>query len=367
MDNNTIPQPLTFATPPSWAARESKRMEAALYAPVPWAKEPWAQRWANQHFPHLAKKHEGLIAYTPDNDKGTRDIQTPIKPGRYLQRFYGDILSAEAINTWANLCLVPTCELSFATTFPEIQHVYQTDGLAACMSKRADSYRTSGIHPLQAYIGSDLAIAYIHQKGTTPLGRAIVWPARKIHSRIYGLSARMLPLLERAGYRSGTLDGATLPVKGRWPTGNTPPADRILCPFVDHMMWATLKDNTLTLSSRAVGATHSVQHGDGNAYPIRTAPLRPYGISNVQSDWLQSVTTETGAPPEYWPDGHPYTPSTPKRTLTESYNFTYVPQPPPAPRTVAQAIEERAELTRVLNRAFPEPISLETITRITLS
>ena len=58
---------------------------------------PWADKLPAipDHYAHLSTANPGLIAFTDTPEKAAADIQTPIKPGRYLARFYPNLASHE--------------------------------------------------------------------------------------------------------------------------------------------------------------------------------------------------------------------------------------------------------------------------------
>lgn len=214
---------------PKWRERERARFDCGRYGWVAWVDEPWwhdANRpggVAADHFAHVSPEHPEALAYTQDASKGERDIQTRIKPGRYLTRFFPelppDVVQHWALE-WSNLHAPQ--ELRLATTPDEIERVY-VNGPRSCMSLRANAYAGS-CHPARVYGGGDLAVAYI-QRDEEITARAIVWPSRKVYTRFYGDGDRLRPLLENAGYTEGRLNGARLL---RIPAG-----DGFVCPYID--------------------------------------------------------------------------------------------------------------------------------------
>jgi hypothetical protein len=184
-----------------WQGRESRRMMDGTYMPLPWRDELWFMANAtDDHYAHVSKDRNGMVAYTADAEKGSQDIQTRIKPGRYLKRFFGDVLTDEQIRELARtfsgkfednvLCL--------ATTPDEIEEVYTT-GPRSCMKAQASEYASSPIHPTRVYGAGDLAIAFM-RRAAQITARSLVWPAKKVHCRIYGDEDRFRPLLTEADY-----------------------------------------------------------------------------------------------------------------------------------------------------------------------
>jgi hypothetical protein len=122
-------------------------------------------------------------------------VRTRIRPGRYLTKYFREILTEKQIAQMARWQETGNFEtdyddaeaypLLFAITAKEIETVYE-DGPASCMSDSADNYSCDGRHPSIVYAAGDLAIAYIKEAATDKIrARALVWPARKIVGRVY--------------------------------------------------------------------------------------------------------------------------------------------------------------------------------------
>lgn len=194
---------------PEWMWREYFKIEAHAYNQIFWQREQliwWkaaclADHPTRFHFAHVSYKDPTMLAYTPSFDYGERDRQTLIRPGRYLSKFYGDRLSSghirELTTRWdaehGNI------DVKFAYTADEIQKCY-TNGPHSCMS-RGSSYYESSCHPVRAYGGSDLSIAYIGDLSNRVTARAVVWTERKEYIRIYG-DERLKFGLEKLGFKN---------------------------------------------------------------------------------------------------------------------------------------------------------------------
>ena len=134
--------------------------------------------------------------YCGQMTKGQRGIYTSIKVGRYLTKFFGDILTEKEIADYTEWQIsgVRDSEYSnnseypllFARTPDEIEDVY-INGPSSCMSYEQDRYKSCTRHPVVVYGAGDLAIAYIKskKKKSKVLARALVWPDHKIYGRIY--------------------------------------------------------------------------------------------------------------------------------------------------------------------------------------
>jgi hypothetical protein len=195
--------------PEDWREREQARFDNGTYKPVPWVDADWYQPFAKEHFCHMSMDELGKVAFTENEKKGEADRQTRIGPGRYLTRFFKDVLDASEIERLA--CevsiLADACGLKITQDADEIEEVY-TNGPRSCMSGDADDY-SGPCHPARVYGGPDLGVAYTGAKEKAS-GRCIVWPEKKLYSTIYGDTVRMRRLLKDAGYEECGLDGARI-------------------------------------------------------------------------------------------------------------------------------------------------------------
>ena len=179
----------------AWRHREWRRFGNGEYAPLPWEYETWfyTSRYHGKHIAHVSFKNPGLIAYTQSSKKGQADIQTPIKPGRYLTKYFGDVLTFDEITSWSRVFSEAFCdvELKFAVEADDIEEVY-LKGPRSCMS---------GCNSVRAYAAGDLAIAYIENGRGEISARTVCWPAKKIFGpRLYGDEFRLRGRLIREGY-----------------------------------------------------------------------------------------------------------------------------------------------------------------------
>jgi len=183
-----------------WKIREQQRFFIGAYRNVPWHGETWNKP---EHYCHVSNEDSEKLAFTNTPEDGARDKQTRMNPGRYLSRFYGDVLSQDQIRDWcARFSLENNKpELLFATGPDEIEQVY-LNGPSSCMSHGVDWYN-SPIHPVRVYGTEDFACAHILNSDGEISARAIVSPKRKVYSRIYGDFSRIHALLEEEGYTRG--------------------------------------------------------------------------------------------------------------------------------------------------------------------
>lgn len=182
-----------------WREWMQARLDSGEYGAVPWKDEPWYNK---DHFAHLGIADSFKIAFVESAAAGADDRMTVLNPGRYLERFYSDTLSAQDIAMWAARA-DSECELAFATTPDEIETVYTTGGIDSCMRYLGDSSSFPlGVQPTRVYGAGDLALATLSRRGKL-IARALCWPERKTVGRIYGDQERMKNQLEAAGFTVG--------------------------------------------------------------------------------------------------------------------------------------------------------------------
>jgi hypothetical protein len=248
----------------AWIAREQARMDDGTYVRVPFQEVWWNTALgrytardlghnyahyvpvigiAKTHFAHVSMANKAMLAYTESSEKGAKDIQTQIKPGAYLQKYFGAVLSvdeiANIVRDWQRR--YADTELKFARTPEEIARIYQA-GPSSCMSGRPDQYQTNTEgdyrHPCEVYgqPHSDLTLAYLESKHGVSC-RTLVWEEKKQFGRIYGDATLLQRELQALGYVQGGFNGARI---GKIQVG---PAKRVLylMPYIDG--WSNVLDN----------------------------------------------------------------------------------------------------------------------------
>src|SRR5690606_27842175 len=202
------------ATGVSWRQREEAACCFGRGRAVPWIEETWwreSDYWA-LHYPRPSKHDPSKIAFTPSEEWGHADRQLRMRPGKYLARYFGDVLTAEEIRTYVSkwdAAFAPRA-LRFARTADEIEHVY-VNGPHSCMAHSVEGAFSSHCHPTRVYADGDLQLAYITGADDDDIvGRALVWPDKMVHGRVYGDIERMEHALESAGYVRGSLVGARI-------------------------------------------------------------------------------------------------------------------------------------------------------------
>lgn len=220
-DGQTVTYLATADEQATWYEREYQRFIDREYARPPWY-EYLAER--DYHYVHLSIKHIGYVAYTPNDEYGIADRQLRVRPGRYLEQFYPNLEKAQRDAYCAQVKAFDG-KVQLATSAADIVRVY-VNGPNSCMSGHGDEYPVcGGHHPCEVYGDSDLAVAYYGPIGK-PTARCVVWPERKIATRIYG-DATLGCILQSDGYTFGHLGGATI---RRIAIGN---GDSWLMPYID--------------------------------------------------------------------------------------------------------------------------------------
>ncbi|MGO7308729.1 hypothetical protein ACCS91_33280, partial [Rhizobium ruizarguesonis] len=170
----------------------------------PWLQHQWYRdnfmRWV-ELLPRPSGTVPGAVAYFQNLDKRVRNIRTPIKPGRFLQKFFGDILTQEQIHEhaleWAGRFEHP--DVTITQDADEIETVYRARHLGSCMHFPNGGWEGS-CHPARVYAGPDLGIAYLGSS-EYPDARVLVWPARLLFfDKFYGDDRRLRSALVTMGY-----------------------------------------------------------------------------------------------------------------------------------------------------------------------
>lgn len=211
----------------SWRKREEKRFSSGKYTKLPWHREKWwvKSAHAKNHFAHVSKDGGAMVAYTPDDEYGAADRQVRISPGKYLDRFFSNVLTRKQITDIATRFSAHYDKLNFgiARSRKKIRDVYER-GPSSCMSGKS----SAKINRAEPYAGPDLAVAYIQNDKGRYSARVVVWPEKKIYGPvIYGDIYRMEAALKAHGYKQGSLRGARL-------RRLKDAAGRLIVPYVDH-------------------------------------------------------------------------------------------------------------------------------------
>ena len=144
------------------------------------------------HFPHISIEEPSMVAYTPNPEYGVRDRQVRTKVGRYLQQFYGDLITQENIRSMANG--VKQLILEFDSDIRAAYLRCARDGVSSCMTHAVSSYSTRGdYHPVDVYQTGDFKVALLHDTFNNEIaGRSLVHEPTMTFVRCYGREATTL-------------------------------------------------------------------------------------------------------------------------------------------------------------------------------
>jgi hypothetical protein len=209
----------------AWHKRECVRLNDGTYQPAPALPQVTSEQLeylklvtTASHYLHLSAGNPGLVAYTPSDEFGVQDRQLRCKPGKYLQKFYGEAFTAQQIVEWADTVKAIGQAIHFTSTPEECVRVYRSlRGPDSCMGN--PEKWNADTHPAQVYGGGDVSVAYLGHIGgeqtsnDSVTARVVVNMAAKKYSRIYGIAAGELRVLLAAeGYTAHTdaLEGARI-------------------------------------------------------------------------------------------------------------------------------------------------------------
>lgn len=203
---------------PEWAA--AMRMAAGKFCgpweQVVWSGESW---WVSSpcsliHHLHQSTENPANVAYAESLQKMQAERYTSTKAGRYLTKYFGDVLSEASIKDWAERQAARACpaELKFieGTDKDGWVKVYK-DGPSSCM-------RGESCVEVYAHKKSVLRLAYLVQ-GDEIHARCIVREDKKEYIRCYPNTSStegqrwhtaMQEAVEGAGYSHGNFDGVHL-------------------------------------------------------------------------------------------------------------------------------------------------------------
>lgn len=157
------------------------------------------------HYLHWSVKDPEMVAYTPSLEYGIRDRQVRVKLGRYLSKHFGHLLSEKKrleLVEKHNATALANCKFHIAMTPGRIEAVY-THGPSSCMGYSRHHF-AHNFHPTRIYGAGDLGVAFMWRQDTDGrqriTARALVWPDKMIHGRVYGDESRFKAMLIDRGY-----------------------------------------------------------------------------------------------------------------------------------------------------------------------
>lgn len=181
------------------------------------------------HFPHISIDEPSMVAYTPNPEYGVRDRQVRTKVGRYLQQFYGDLITSEQIRSMANG--VKQLNLEFDSNIRAGYLRAGRDGVTSCMTHAVSSYSTRGdYHPVDVYQTGDFKVALLHDGFNNEIcARALVHEPTMTFVRCYGRESSTL---------CDRLIGADYSEQDEWENGIRmllirDDSDKVVVPYMD--------------------------------------------------------------------------------------------------------------------------------------
>lgn len=202
--------------------RDEGRHQTEYWDALPWADEAWYMespvRLLQSPHPATDPKFTGMLAFAESVDKLIADRFTTIKPGRWLQRYFGSVLSEKEIKHWADEMArrVVKADVKFAETVDECIRVVNLGPSESCMSAGFhdgwEHWYKGRVHPAAIYATPDIHIAYLENRDGGVVARAVCNKSEQLVARIYGDARLLLPALEQLGYQqaSGALDGCRI-------------------------------------------------------------------------------------------------------------------------------------------------------------
>lgn len=290
-----------------WREREEVRFGNGTYRQLPWYADRWWLSdaayaiWRN-HYAHASLEKPGWIAFTKSEEDGTKDKQTLLRPGAYLNRYFEKVLADYGLHSERLseqfMKMYGPIDVKFATTDNEVAKVY--DYLNTCMSDKA---WPKGIHPATVYLAGDLQVAYIGDIDAGRIAaRTLVWPAKKLHSRVYGDIARLTQGLDRLGYKWGAPIGAKLKRIQLRPAefkNGDAPQGCFLLPYIDkrnqagggHLGVKDMGDHLVVCAENEPGSHHAGQaDGRSGRYVPRADEYPTFSCDHCENEGFRHVT-----------------------------------------------------------------------------
>jgi hypothetical protein len=261
---------------PDWIDREYDRFDTGEYCGVNLILNDtvfnlsYLSRDSRLHFVHVDPDDHNLVRYTPNSKYGELDRKVSVKLGRYLTKFYSDMLTSQQIAdlvayySWQNEPPV----LHMAVSEEEMVWVYR-HGPSSCMSKDTSVLSSSPIHPVSVYASGDIGLAYLlNHDGTRASARTLVNLKKKLYTRVYGDEIRLLNVLKANDYEyeAKALKGCRLKLVR--PVGTI---NKLVMPYLDRGAVPFLTTN------------QDIVIGDRYETPQGCIRLNPHSTSGVVS------------------------------------------------------------------------------------
>lgn len=164
------------------------------------------------HFVHCSRLEPEKIIYTPDIERGRRDVRVLTTVGKYLTKHYARLGEAKikAIAEEHN-ALYKNPAVFFALGADEIEEAYER-GPTSCMMS-AGKWKELPELPVRLYDSPDVAVAYLKNASGKISARCLIdmHETPMTFSRVYGDGALLTARLTRLGFTSKNgLSGARL-------------------------------------------------------------------------------------------------------------------------------------------------------------
>jgi len=186
---------------PNWHTRETIRFESGTYTRP---NESLRGHCPASHYVHVSRDKPDMLAYTESDAKGRADVQRRRKVVSYLEEFAAYLSKEQRAAIAAEHAAAFSVGVKFAVTPDEIEAVYtnyepRAEGVSdSCM--RYNKAWDGDEHPVRVYGDSDLQVAYLTNEEGQTTHRALIWPAQKVYSRVYGDSSSFHAALKALGY-----------------------------------------------------------------------------------------------------------------------------------------------------------------------
>ena len=232
------------ADTPLWCFRELKRLNDGTYVYLPKRALKLLSKEQTDvvmsYFPHLSSCQEGLIAYTQSPEKGEADVQTTIKPGKFLAKVLPGIDNEVVKSFAAVFSSTNGLRLVIEKSKEAFQYAYiQLENSGSCMDARSPFSKCvvdgEWVHPATAYYHSEneLHIIYAVNEDGRVVARCIGNAATKTHTRVYfdrgvpDMLNKMHTLLKKAGWNPDE-DGLSGVVMSKLVVDS----GEIVCPYI---------------------------------------------------------------------------------------------------------------------------------------
>jgi hypothetical protein len=222
------------ASPIYWRNREANRLKYGAYKRLPISTMLHLQKLNAElislHFLHISQDGEH-VAYTPDHKSGVLDRQIRTTFGRYLTKFFSNVMQPHEIRDFAANLTSESYTLKigedrkdFCFAFNDQDVKAPSSNFCSCMSQDK-SYYMLPCHPAEVYAAGDLQVAYIcnPKNPAQVVARTIIHKARETFTTIYAAAPELHEILKGFLVAKGlrqhiSLEGASLlkiPYNGR--------------------------------------------------------------------------------------------------------------------------------------------------------